>query len=489
MMQGGYSLSGDRGTLAAAESLTASRVQAGYEIATMNRQANELDAAATQAQQELAAAQARVAAAQAAANAAAVRTNSALQLVAAFDQQRFTPDVWNAMGEKMEQLSQRYLVMALDVAKRMQRAYNFENDLSRSIIRADYSTDAVHGMLAADALMADVQSFTYDQITSTAPKAQPVRQTISLATRYPFLFETQLRSSGRMQFQTDLDDFDSVYPGTYAGRIAHVEIAVDGVVPAQGVTGTLTNAGISHYRVPAALVPAGAVKHRVQASETLVISDYDPRTDALMVDPDNRQRRIFEGAGLASTWTLELPKDVNTLDFAALTDIRLTFSYQARFDPDLKSGVLADLAGRPDAHSRQRPVPLRWLFPDAFFSFYSTGILAFSLGRSDFGATETEPRLASLSLVTVTTPAARAGGVVFTATAPGAAAVTVTTDADGTVPVASLAAACTGQSAIGDYRIELAAGANPGWLTNGALDLDAIDNIALVVGYSFTPRG
>jgi hypothetical protein len=29
---------------------------------------------------------------------------------------------------------------------------------------------------------------------------------------------------------------------------------------------------------------------------------------------------------------------------------------------------------------------------------------------------------------------------------------------------------------------------NPSWVTNGALVLDDIDNIALVIGYSFTPR-
>ena len=45
-----------------------------------------------------------------------------------------------------------------------------------------------------------------------------LKQTISLAQRYPFLFETQLRPNGTIDFQTDLDDFDSVYPGTYAGR-------------------------------------------------------------------------------------------------------------------------------------------------------------------------------------------------------------------------------------------------------------------------------
>ena len=490
MIQGGYSISGDRGTLAAAEQLTAARLQNQYEIDRMNREAGELDIAAAQATAERATAQARAVAAQASAHAADVRVAGAQELLAAFDQQRFTPDVWHALGDRMGQISNRYLLMALDVAKRMQRAYNFENDVLRAVIKPDYSADAVRGMLAADALMADVQSFSYDLVTSVTAKAQPVRQTVSLAQRYPFLFETQLRATGRMQFQTNLDDFDSVYPGTYAGRIEHVEIAIDGIVPARGISGTLTNAGLSQYRMPSPW-PAGSsgIKHRVQSRETLVISDYDLRSDAIVVDTDRRQRRVFEGAGLASSWTLDLPKDVNALDYQALVDVRLTFTYEARFDPGLRDTVLADLASRPQAHQRSRPLPLRWIFPDAFFAFYGSGALAFSLDRNDFSGTETDPRLAELSLVVVTTPLARSGGIKLKVSAPGKDAVTVTTAADGTVAVADLAAlAAGGGSALGAYRIELATADNPGWVTDGRLDLGAIDNIALVLSYTFTPR-
>ena len=344
MMSGSYSLSGDRGTLAAAESLTSARLQNQYQIDTMNRQANELNAAVGQAGAEVTAANARVTAAQASADAASVRVTASQQLLQAFDQQRFTPDVWNALGDRMNDLSQRYLMWALGIAKRMQSAYNFENDVNLHVIRPDYTSSEVHGLLAADTLMADIQSFTYDLITSTAPKPQPLKQTISLSERYAFEFETQLRRTGSMDFQTDLDDFDSVYPGTYAGRIEHVEVTVDGIIPARGVSGALTNAGISSYRTPSA--SGGTPKQRVQNRETQIISDFDVRADALVDSPDHRQTGIFQGAGLASTWTLSLPKDVNQqLDFNTLVDVRLTFTYRARFDPDLRTAVLTRAGG------------------------------------------------------------------------------------------------------------------------------------------------
>ncbi len=489
MMSGSYSLSGDRGTLAAAESLTAARLQRQYQIDTLKRQATELAAAATQAGAEVAAAAARVSAAQASANAAAVRVQASQQLLQAFDQRRFTPDVWNALGDRMNSLSQRYLMWALGIAKRMQSAYNFENDVDLQVIRADYTSSEVHGLLAADTLMADIQSFTYDLVTSTAPKQQPLKQTISLSQRYPFQFEAQLRRTGSMDFQTDLDDFDAVYPGTYAGRIEHVEIAVDGIIPARGVSGSLTNAGISRYRTPSA--SGGTAKQRVQNRETQIISDFDVRADALVDSPDRRQSGIFQGAGLASTWTLALPKDVNQqLDFNTLVDVRLTVTYRARFDPDLRTSVLAELASRPGVHTRQRPFPLRWVFADAFFRFYSTGVLDFSLTAGDFALTETDPVLTDASLVVATTPGSRAQGITLQVSVPTAAhPISATTDADGVVQTTALAPAVTGQSALGTYRIAMTAADNPDWVSAGAPALDDIDNIALVIGYSFTPRG
>ena len=65
--------------------------------------------------------------------------------------------------------------------------------------------------------------------------------------------------------------------------------------------------------------------------------------------------------------------------------------------------------------------------------------------------------------------------------------VTVTTGSDGTVAADDLAAVA-GENVLGDWKIELRAADNPSWVTDGVPALDAIDNLSLVLGYSFTPR-
>jgi hypothetical protein len=425
---------------------------------------------------------------------ARIRARGAQQLLEAFDDQFFTPEVWQRMGDTMYGLYRRYFAMAMRAARLMQQAYNFETDQSLQLIREDYGSDEVKGLLAADALLADIQTFTYDLITSTMSKPQPVKQTISLAGRYPFAFE-QLRRTGLMEFDTRIDDFDDHYPGTYAGRLEAVEVEVEGLLPPTGISGTLTNSGISSYRVPLHLWTdpgASGLKYRVQPRETLVLSDFGTRLDALLVRGDQRQLGVFQGAGLASSWRLELPKQINDFDYGALLDVRLTFYYKARFDLDLAGRVKAQLGTRPGFTQRERAVPLRWLYPDAFFSFQDTGELHFELQPIDFPHNQSTPVLTNVGVLVATDGSVPASGLQVGLAVPAQATpVVATTDANGaasSTTQGSPYAALVGGAALGEFVVSMTAAGNPVLAPGGQLDLGPIVNIALLMEYTFTPR-
>ena len=494
MMTGNYNLSDSSATLAAAEGLTSARLNQQYEVDSMNRQAQELQAATTQAQDELTAATAQQNAAKAQLDAANLRTASALGDVAVFDAQTFTPDVWSRMGNAMLKIYQRYFTMALKVARMMQKAYNFETDQSLQLIKTSYASDEVNGLLGADALMADIQGFTYNLITSTTTKPQPIKQTISLAQRFGYAFESQFRKTGAIDFQTTFDDFEMVYPGTYAGRIQEIEVTVQGIVPPTGVSGSLTNSGISMYRLPSAnwTTANNGVKYRVQSKETLVLSDYSPRNDAAVVQTDPGMMRIFEGAGVCSTWHLEFPPSENDIDYGAITDVQMSVVYKARYDPTLSSKVVATLEGRPGIAARQRGIPLRWVYPDAFFAFQNSGTMTISFAQRDFPFNQRFPVITSIGVVVATVAGLSASGLkVQLATPTHTTAVSAPTDANGIIdssvassPWAPLA---TG-TALGAYTIAMTAADNPSLEQSGKLSLAGIGNIALVLGYNYTPR-
>jgi hypothetical protein len=269
-------------------------------------------------------------------------------------------------------------------------------------------------------------------------------------------------------------------------------VEVDGIVPPTGVSGTLTNGGISAYRVPAAAwtnLGTSGLKYRVQAEETLMLSDYAARQDLPLIPKDERIMQVFQGAGPASTWRLELPKGINDFDYGALTDVRLTFYYRARYDPDLRHTVLSQLASRPGFNARQVGIPLRWVYPDAFFRFQNTGQLAITLRPSDLPKNQQRPVLTDIGVLVITDGSVPAKGMTLGLATPTHAAVNGTTDGDGAISSASgpwkpLAAG----SVLGDYSITLDGTVNPSLVQGGTLALAPIVNLSLILGYSFTPR-
>jgi hypothetical protein len=485
------SISGSSATVAAATQLAASRLSQQYQVDSLNRTATEMQQAAVQAQTQLTAAVAQVSVANAQLAVAKLQASGASQVLAVFNADTFTPQVWRAMGDYVEEIYERYLTMALGAAKLMQQAYNFENDTTLTYIKNSYS-GVLDDLLAADALMADIQSFTDDLITSNRGKKQMVKTAISLAGNYGYRFQSQLRTTGTMSFETTLDDFDSVFPGTYQGRVKSVAVDVQGIVPPTGISGSLTNGGVSFFRLPSDVAtPTTPSKVRIQTSDTLVISDYDPSVDGAMNSTTGNQLGIFEGAGVASTWTLSLPKALNDIDYGTLTDVVLTFLYETRYDPQLTPTVISQLASRPGYYDREWAIPLGWLYPDLFYAFKNTGTLTLTLAASDFARNQTLPKVSGVSLLVAMAPGTSSEGITVAVTPPGLAVVSGATDATGAINsqgTASPWAAAAGGTALGAWTLSLTAAANPTLAPGGVLNLSSLINLVLVLDYSFTPR-
>jgi len=478
---------GERGHLIGARTLERGRMTRDYELAAMDRQIDELQQGEVMAQAQLNAADARVDVAKQMEEVARLRKEAASQNLAAFNNQFFTPEVWYQMGSFMWGISKSYLYMAIQMARMMQRAYNFENDLNRHFIKADYSTNTVKGMLAGDALLLDIDSFTYDLTTTIKRKEIPVKQTISLAERYPFLFETQFRRNGKMEFETRIEDFDMAYPGTYGRRLESIEVEIEGMLPRSGVKGILTNGGISRYRTS----NFNQIKFRIQPRETLVLSEYRIKEDAIVFPSDPRALKIFEGAGVAGSWTLEIPRSINDLDFNSITDVRLTFYYHARYDESLANDVKSQLNTLAGQNLRSRSIPLRWAYPDAFFHFQDTGQLAFLLDPIYFPFNEINPKIRNLSMLIITQPGINPTGWKVRLGVPAHPdTIVASTNSQGEIaltadhPWQPLAAG----TVIGDYLVEMRAEENPNLVENNVLKLDDIRNIVLILEYEYTPR-
>ena len=254
------------------------------------------------------------------------------------------------------------VVRTHSMALMAQESYNAENDSRVNVVARshdDYLDDDARGYTAASLLRRDVDGLEHIRITSQTRKRMQLSQVVSLSKHYPTSFASIL-ASGNARFATRLADFDRWFPGTYMQRLKEVsvEVLVDG--EARPIRGYLSNDGVSFVRFPdqGNKVPVDnrdvfadpdddlkmlcyKRRRRHHAVETMAFPSYDSALfDARSTDTQRQERNFFEGCGLESTWRLELMSD-QTLEYARITDVLVSFQFEAFFDSTLKRAVEA----------------------------------------------------------------------------------------------------------------------------------------------------
>jgi Tc toxin complex TcA C-terminal TcB-binding domain len=260
----------------------------------------------------------------------------------------------DAIQAQYNQIRQSLLTRAQVVAKLAEDAFNFERDSEVHVIKDAYFDEDRKGYTSVESLLRDLGGLDYIDITGRTQKAIQLSHTVSLPRHYPMSF-VALRAAGRARFTTELREFDRWFPGTYLQRIkeVQVEVLVDGQpVPARGY---LSNDGVSLVR----FADPGN-KRRVDDVHVFAEPDSDlarlcykrfqrrRHVDTMafpafasylhedrMRQLQLRERNFFENVGLESSWLIELLPD-QPFDLARITDVRLSFQYEALFDENLK---------------------------------------------------------------------------------------------------------------------------------------------------------
>jgi tetratricopeptide (TPR) repeat protein len=401
---------------------------------------------------------------------AELRQQNAEEMLDAFDDRFFDPDQWLRTAVFMRQHAEIALHRSVEVAKLMEKAYNFENFESVKVITRPAFNRLPGGLLGGVQMLTDIDSFIFRRVTVFRHKPGAVKWTLSLAESYPAQFENQFQRTGRIDFEVLAEELAYTFPGTYRHQLAAVEVELDGFLPPEGVHGRLTNSGISRYRNA-----SGQVGIRVQPAETLVLSRYEARRDGVLFRPHPEIRGLFEGSGAASAWALEIPRTTNDLDLRNVFDIRLGLYFECLFDMDLYK---LDSAPPPALRlARSRALHLRFAFPEAFFALRETGTAEIDLAAQDFPFNQRQPKLKGLALAAVPENGKtlkNAEAKVAYPGGPGAGAA-VRFDAANSVPKAKLPVAGA-PSALGKFKVEVPADHK-----------GSLRDLVLLMDYTFQP--
>ena len=480
----GETIHGPGPKLAAAEILYAGRKTRDYELKRMQDTIDELNAAIGVSDSQLQAATRRRNVAEIAWQAALQRAQMAAASLDAFNNELFTPEAWSRMASVMRDIAASYLFKAIRLAKLMERAYNFENDTAFSIIKSDYgynvgnpSSGESTTLFGGDGLLRDVESFTYTAITSKIRKNSRLKDVISVASLFPAQFDA-FRASGLLSLETDLYEFDRLHPGFYGQRLEAIEVQVIGLLPENGLNGTLTAGGVTRYRKK-----DGSTGQRVHQVDTMALSNFALRNDVFLYTAETGVRGLFQGLGVGSTWQLHLPKRSNDFDFRRIFDIQLVFYYTAAYDAGLRTTMLAK-PPRPGEQAMLRTFGLRYDFPDAWYGFYANGRAEFQFDRFRLPMNQQNFKTRAGFFRVITKDGVASQGINVRITGPNGASGTELTGAGGIISTAS--AALTGlvnANPLGAWRVEVLGGTPV--TEGGAVKFDRVYNVQFGLDYSF----
>ena len=478
---GNYNFSGKKHEVLQQLTKRQTRISNELQQTRMENTVDELDEAKKMAEDQKTAAEARHKAAEIEKSIAMERKKHAAEMLAMYNNQVFNPEQWFMMATLMKSLSLTALYRAMETARLMQRAYNFEYLENREVISESYSFNEwretgwmalTNDMLGGELLLKDIDSFTFHQITRIHHKPIPVRWEISLGNQFPGHFQFEFVRTGRMEFDIDLERVIEAHPGTYRHLLAGAELEIDGFLPPNGLHGRLTNSGFGHFRDA-----EGNAKFRLQPAETMVLSRYDRRRDSIILSPPHEMRALFESNSVASGWLLEIPKASNDVNLNAIFDVRLVLYFECLFDPTLFVADSTPLAG---VHAeRSRAYHLRFDYPDAFYSLRETGKANLELSALDFPINHEQPTLHSLALVMNPKAGETFENTKLSVSHPGQAVpVDVTVTGNNVVRKSALPIA-DGSSAMGTFEIEI-----------DAAQIDRkefLEDLVIVLEYRFTP--
>lgn len=228
--------------------------------------------------------------------------------------------------------------LAHDVAKRAERTFRFELGLDdSSFIEFGYWDSLKKGLLSGERLYLDLKRMDLAYLDQNKREYE-ITKHVSLEQLDPMAL-LLLKETGQCELNVPEVLLDMDFPGHYLRRIRTVSLTIPCVTgPYTGVPCTLTllkhsirrntNASGGYARDaenddPRFVDAFGAVQSIVTSSA---------QNDSGLFETNLRDERYlpFEGAGVISTWSLELPRELRPFDYSTISDVVLHVRYTAR---------------------------------------------------------------------------------------------------------------------------------------------------------------
>ena len=250
---------------------------------------------------------------------------------------RFTnQELYSWMVTQLGQLHSSFFKLAVKLAKRAEVCYRFELGLKDSdktdFIKNNYWDGLRKGLLAGDRLLFDLR--TMESAYQERNKRElEINRAVPLS-----LIDAEalikLQTEGKCDFVLPEILFDLDFPGQTYRRIRGVQLEIH----CNASSGQGVNAKLSLLSNRIRIKPINTYSEEDSTSylpnrigiKTIATSQAEAYAGVFNFDFRDERYLPFEGAGVDSSWRLELPTNFHQFDYESISDVILHVSYTAR---------------------------------------------------------------------------------------------------------------------------------------------------------------
>jgi Tc toxin complex TcA C-terminal TcB-binding domain/Neuraminidase-like domain/Salmonella virulence plasmid 28.1kDa A protein/Hemopexin len=233
--------------------------------------------------------------------------------------------------------------MALELAKGLQRAFQFELGLKESEVNFITSVywDSLHkGLLAGEQLQKDLDRMEKAYLEKNHRRFE-ISKTLALSQIAPLAL-LRLKQKRDCEFTLTENLFDYDFPGHYCRQIKSISISFPAIVGQyQNLNATLTQ--LSHHTLiepdkkgvnylllqPTDEMPPLSIRSDWRAHQQVALSRGENDSGLFQLNFQDERYLPFEGTGAISTWRLELSGIEGLIDLTRIQDVIIQLNYTA----------------------------------------------------------------------------------------------------------------------------------------------------------------
>lgn len=256
-------------------------------------------------------------------------------------------------GQLSSTLWQTYQ-LAVDLALSAQEAYGYERDETGIFLTFQYWDSGRRGLMAGENLMLALETMQQSYHRKDFRRLE-IEKNISMRQDCPGELQT-LIMTGSCDFELNEALFARDYPACYRRKIQSVSLSIPAVLPPyETIKATLKQReskilmdkkaeGIDYLFNPERDLDdapdTSIVRDASRHGEVIAVSRGIDDSGVFQLNFSDSRYLPFEGTGVASKWTLEMPRETNRFDLTTITDVIISVRYTALEDETRGEGSL-----------------------------------------------------------------------------------------------------------------------------------------------------